>query len=75
MLRFVACCLFLCRDAVPTLPIASLVNLSTGQLGMVGPSGPHHAARINQLLPLELLKSEAGESAVIDEQDDDGSSG
>ena len=38
---------------------------------MVGPSGPHHAPRINQPLPLQLLKGEAGEGAVIDEEDDD----
>ncbi|MEY3911521.1 MAG: hypothetical protein RLY37_989 [Verrucomicrobiota bacterium] len=40
---------------IPTHCIpCQLANLSAGQLGMVGPSGPHHAARINQLLPFEL---------------------
>ena len=52
-----------------------LANRSTDQLCMDGPSGPHHAPRINQPLPLELLKGESGEGAVIDEEDDDGSAG
>ena len=42
---------------------------------MVGPSGPNHSARINQLLPFELFKGEAGERTVIDEEDDDAGAG
>ena len=42
---------------------------------MVGPSGPDHAPRINQLLSFELLQGEAGESTVIDEEDDDAGTG
>jgi hypothetical protein len=38
-------------------------------------STPHHSPRINQLLPFELLKGEAGEGAVIDEEDDDAGTG
>ena len=41
-----------------SLSTCQLVNGSTGQLGMVGPSGPDHAARINQLLPAELRQGE-----------------
>ena len=40
-----------------------------------GPLASNHAPRINQLFTFELLKGEAGEGAVIDEEDDDGSAG
>ena len=39
------------------------------------PLTSNNSPRINQLLPFELLKGEAGEGAVIDKQDDDGSAG
>ena len=42
---------------------------------MPGPSGPDHAPRIDQLLSFELLQGEAGEGAVIDEEDDDAGAG
>ena len=38
-------------------------------------STPNRSPRINQLLPFELLKGEAGEGAVIDEEDDDAGAG
>jgi len=38
-------------------------------------STPNRSPRINQLLPFELLKGEAGEGAVIDEEDDDAGTG
>ena len=65
------------RFGEPSLPIASLVNVPTGQLinSCAGPSGPHHAPRINQLLPFELFKGEAGEGTVIDEEDDNAGTG
>jgi hypothetical protein len=38
-------------------------------------STSHHSPRINQLLAFELGESEASESTMIDEEDDDGGTG
>ena len=94
----------LCRDAVPTLPMAprsarsadptsrqalprysilhtqysdftfALLHRPQASLHFCT-STPNRSPRINQLLPFELLKGEAGEGAVIDEEDDDAGTG
>ena len=38
-------------------------------------STSNRSPRINQLLPFDLLKGEAGESTMIDEEDDDAGTG
>ena len=60
------------RYSILNTPYSRCITSGQPSLWASGPLASNRTPRINQFLPFELLKGEAGESAVIDKEHDDG---